>query len=226
MKKNIRKTFVGLIFIILTLQMHITALAAPNIPAATSDFSLFTIDWDILGLIILVASIIGVIIAIGFIIYKSKKIKNLEKENKELRSNIKSVKIDAAEKIKQVEEKASKAHHQYLLLRKEFSSLRSRFNSLEDRYKRGTILFPALDAKVDAMIEEEIRKNDMAQAAEVVSLIYEVLLLPAKKEYLEKFQKTLNAYNSLTPKQRTYVRADINKVRNLYETSSTLSSSK
>ena len=38
MKKNIRKTIVSIISIILILQMHLIVFAAPNIPTAASDF--------------------------------------------------------------------------------------------------------------------------------------------------------------------------------------------
>lgn len=69
------------------------------------------------------------------------------------------------------------------------------------------------------MIEEEIRQQDMAKAALVDSKLNQVVGLSATKETLREFEQALYAYDTLSKEQQSYVKADVNKVRDLYEQS-------
>ena len=172
---------------------------------------------------LLVIAIFGIVGAIIFIIYKkSKRIKDLEDENTNLLSKIQVVKQEAATEIGQARRGCANILNQKEQLDKKYYNLESRFNTLSDRYKRGTILYPELNSKIDAMIEEEIRKNDIAKAASVDSIIKKVITLSASKDSLQKFENALFAYNSLTTKQQSYVQSDIGTIRKLHQQSKEL----
>ena len=143
----------------------------------------------------------------------------MQLENTELRSEIQTIRDQAADDIEQVKKGTLNIIKQKEALDKQYSDLNNRFDVLNDRYKRGKILFPELDSKVDAMIEEEIRQNDMAKADSVDNLIQKIITLPASKENLFKFDEAISSYNYLTDTQKSYVESDINKVRDLYKRS-------
>lgn len=181
------------------------------------------VNWGAIGIVILGIVILGILVVIAFIIYKkSKKIEELEETITMLNSNLEKFEENASNKIEAARRETRETSRQKQQIESIHADLNSRFNTLKDRYHRGTILFPDLDKKVDAMIEEEIRKQDMAKAALVDSEINNVISLSASKDSLTKFEQALRAYDVLSKKQQSYVKSDVGVVRSLYEQSAQL----
>lgn len=178
------------------------------------------IDWSSIVFWFFVIAILILIFIICFVIHsKSNEIKNLKVENGKLRTKIHNVKEEAVDKIQQAKNGCADILEQNKLLDANYSDLNSRFNYLSDRYNRAMILYPELDSKIDAMIEEEIRQNDIQQASLVDSKIEAVIHMPADKDAVRKFEEVLYSYDSLTSSQQSYVKSDINLIRKLYQES-------
>ena len=179
-----------------------------------------TIDWGaiIFGFILFI--IIGIIGVIIFFSYrKSCKIQKLSDKNNELRSKMQAVRDSASIEIANARNASIKILNQKEEIEKKYFDLITRLNILEDRYNRGIKLHPNLNCEIDAMIEEEIRQNDIAKASSADSIIQEIIDLPALKENLSKFENALLAYNSLNENQQSYVKSDISKLNTLYQES-------
>jgi uncharacterized membrane protein YgcG len=178
------------------------------------------INWGLLGIIILSIAIFGILGAIFWIIYKkSKKIEEQEKTISKLNSKLQTIEESASDRIEDARSETREVLRQKEVIDSKYTDMKNRYSTLEDRYCRAKVLHPDLDTKVDAMIEEEIMQQDMAKAASVDSVINQVIILSASKEALPKFEKALNEYKMLSKKQQSYMKADVSKVRNLYEQS-------
>lgn len=147
------------------------------------------------------------------------------KENSDLieaLNRAESSRNSAVEESESVKEKARDIAMQKKELERQYDELAKQYNALRERYERAKTLFPNLDAGIDAMIEEEIRKKDMAKATTVDSIVQQVESLSASEEALHEFEHALYAYDALSQVQQSYVRADISKVRSLHEKSKKL----
>lgn len=182
-----------------------------------------TIDWGMLGMVFLAIIFFGIIFIIAFIIYKkTKKNEELEETIAELNSQLESIDEESSKKINRAIREKEEISSQKQLLEGKYNDLDAKYNKLKDRYRRGVVLFPELDAQVDHMIEEEERQYDMDKANSADSVINQVISLSASKEAISKLEHALDMYNSLTKKQQGYVKSDISKVRDLYEQSKKL----
>lgn len=189
--------------------------AEPETPKEPID-----INWGLLGIMVLVIAIFGILGVIFFIMYKkSKKIVEQEETISKLRSKLQSMQESVADRIEDARSETREVLRQKEVMDNKYTDVKNRFKTLEDRYCRAKVLYPDLDKKVDATIEQEIIEKDMEKAASVDSLIQKVIELSASKEVLPKFEQALNDYRMLSKKQQSYVKADIGKVRNLYEQS-------
>lgn len=212
----------GLIFLQAELITEIKKCIDKSTTTSKEDTPI-VIDWSAIifwFLVILIFIIIGIII---FTIYnKSQKIKKLIEENQKMKSKMQSVKDDADEKIRQAQSKILEIQDQKQSVDKKYLALNEMFDTLKDRYKRGTVLYPELDIKIDAMIEEEIRQKDMEKASFVEKQIQKAIKIPASKENVSDFKRVISSYDSLTETQKSYVKSDISKIRNLYQQSKEL----
>lgn len=178
------------------------------------------INWGLIGIIILSLSILGILVIIALIIYnKSKKIKELEATICKLKAKLETIEEDTSDRIDEAYRETQEVLRQKEALGNKYTTLKNQFNTLEDRYRRAKVLYPDLDKKIDAMIEEEILKQDMAKAASVDSIINQVITLSASKEALSKFENAIGEYRMLSKKQQSFVKADISKVQSLCEQS-------
>ncbi len=101
----------------------------------------------------------------------------------------------------------------------QYQTLQNDYAVLKDRYERVNKLHPNADEEVTAMIEEEIRQQDMKKAHEVDELIAGVITLTASKDIVESLNSVLHSYHSLEEKQKAYVTSNVEQLRNLYNTS-------
>lgn len=181
------------------------------------------INWGAVGIVALAIVILGILVVIALIIYKkSKKIEELEETISKLHSKLQRLEVEASDRIEAARRETKEVTRRKEAVDGQYADLNGRFNTLKDRYRRGTVCFPDLDAKVDAMIEEEIRKQDMAKAASVDSAIQQVIGLSASKDALAKFEQVIRSYDGLNKKQQRYVKGDVSKVRSLCEQSTQL----
>lgn len=91
--------------------------------------------------------------------------------------------------------------------------------ALKDRYERAKKLHPNLDDEIDAMIEEEARREDMIKAGVFDARAREAVRIYKHGNVTEEVRQILEEYDRLTERQKSYVRSDIPKLRKLYENS-------
>lgn len=177
-----------------------------------------TINWSAIVLLATGIVIISGFILIGIIIYKkTKKIQELER-------NIAKLVDDGEKANKRYEHQLDmiQANNQTLIMQisnveEEKRIISEEIAKLKDRYNRVSILYPTADQDVTNMIEEEIRQRDIATAAKVDTIIEEVLKLTADRSIIPKIQRAQREYNALSHKQVQYVKADLNRLNDLYE---------
>lgn len=107
-------------------------------------------------------------------------------------------------------------------LLKKFEFLQDSYNTLKDRYKRAQIFYPDVDKKVSDMIQEELRKKNMAIAEGVDKTIEKVINLQPNKDIVPKLKNAIACYSSLSKEQKAFIKSDISKLEKLYNESVTL----
>jgi len=123
------------------------------------------------------------------------------------------------QKIEEVKRKCTDLRGERTALYEEKESLAGKLAVLQDRYNRVNTLYPEADKEVTRMIENEIREQDMAKAAKVDSIVEETLLLVASKDIIQKIKQAQIAYDELSNAQKKYAKADISRLKELYEQS-------
>lgn len=182
------------------------------------------------GICLIILAIICLIALIVFLFYK---IKTKRRERKEQIDNLNA-------KVKQLEEEIVKKEQ---IARKDAQSLNKKirnlidknnqvgnnyqklqndYDILKDRYERATKLYPTVDSEITSMIEDEKREHDMAMAESFDLEAERVISLPASKDIVSRLNNVIWIYSTLTAEQKTYVKSDITKVRQLYDESVSL----
>ena len=198
----------------------------------------------LLASLLFILSIILIIIQINKNKKSKKQIQNLteqnERENKKLLSQIERLNYEASEnerenkkllsKIESLNYEKSFASANEKALRDKIQSLSSdikqitvsndklnkNLSDFKERIRRAKILYPNLDTEIEEQIAEEKRQFDMAVAAKVDMAISRVINLPAERDNYYEFSKAVSSYDSLTVQQKTYIKADITRVKALY----------
>jgi len=93
-------------------------------------------------------------------------------------------------------------------------------SNYEDWKKRALLLHPTLDKEIEDLINEEIKQKNMKKAKEVDVKISDVIKMSPARGNLSYFSYALTAYKSLTPEQKAFVTSNIQKLQQLYDTSS------
>lgn len=97
-----------------------------------------------------------------------------------------------------------------------YENLLQKYNTLQDRYNRAKTLNPDIDTEVSAMIAKEIQQKDIQTAQNVDAAINVVVHMRANKNIVYQLESVLNQYSCLTETQKSYVTADISRVRTLH----------
>ena len=197
----------------------------------TSSNKISNIDAENIIGFILFFYIAGILMAL--IVYSIRKIitKNKKRQN-EINSLTKQLEISR----KELKELSEEMNRRELELNKEivklkvnakkdsynYKCLEQEHNALCDRYERAKVLYPTVDNEITAMIDEEIKKKDMAEASRVDEIIKKVSVLSASKEIVFQLKEAISQYLSLSQKQKSYVKSDINRLNQLYDESSNL----
>jgi uncharacterized protein len=191
-------------------------------PTVTSEPAMtkepIEIDWGGVIIFLLIVLVLGIFAAIAWFIHKQSNIIKMKDEKiSELNTRIRAVQELNTARIEATSRELKNTLKEKEKIETKYSSLKNQFNTLEDRFRRAKVLVPGLEAKIDNMIEEEIKQQDMAKAASVDALVNKVIGLTPTKEVIPQLEEALNAYDMLSKKQRTYVKADINKLNSLYK---------
>lgn len=152
------------------------------------------------------------------IIYHRTKIKKQNIVEKELANSEESLKKEVSE----LKVSIGRLKNEKENLLKKFEFLQGSYNTLKDRYKRAQIFYPDLDKKVSDMIQEELRKKNMAIAEEVDKTIEKVINLQPNKDIVPKLKNAIACYSSLSKEQKAFIKSDISKLEKLYNESVTL----
>lgn len=158
------------------------------------------------------------IIMLISIIYHRNKIKKQNIIEKELANSEESLKKEVSE-LKASIGRLKKEKENLL---KNFEFLQDSYNTLKDRYKRAQIFYPDVDKKVSDMIQEELRKKNMAIAEGVDKTIEKVINLQPNKDIVPKLKNAIACYSSLSKEQKAFIKSDISKLEKLYNESVTL----
>ena len=152
------------------------------------------------------------------IIYHRTKIKKQNIVEKELANSEESLKKEVSE----LKVSIGRLKNEKENLLKKFEFLQGSYNTLKDRYKRAQVFYPDLDKKVSDMIQEELRKKNMAIAEEVDKTIEKVINLQPNKDIVPKLKNAIACYSSLSKEQKAFIKSDISKLEKLYNESVTL----
>lgn len=158
------------------------------------------------------------IIMLISIIYHRNKIKKQNIIEKELANSEESLKKEVSE-LKASIGRLKKEKENLL---KNFEFLQDSYNTLKDRYKRAQIFYPDVDKKVSDMIQEELRKKNMAIAEGVDKTIEKVINLQPNKDIVPKLKNAIACYSSLSKEQKAFIKSDISKLEKLYNEPVTL----
>ena len=158
------------------------------------------------------------IIMLISIIYHRNKIKKQNIIEKELANSEESLKKEVSE-LKASIGRLKKEKENLL---KNFEFLQGSYNTLKDRYRRAQIFYPDVDKKVSEMIQEELRKKNMAIAEKVDETIEKVINLQPNKDIVPKLKNAIACYSSLSKEQKAFIKSDISKLEKLYNESVTL----
>lgn len=174
--------------------------------------------------------LLAITVLVIFIVFLVKKIKTKRRARKEQIANLNA-------EIQELQEERARnkeiADYTEECLNRKISNLTDKNDSLElkyqnlqkdhktlkDRYERAKKLYPNVDSEVTAMIEEEIRQKDMAAAKKADSIIAKVINLTPSKDIVSKLGNAKDYYQTLTVKQKSYVKSDITKLNRLYDES-------
>lgn len=209
----------------------VTAIESENVTSIEPSNSEDIIDFlSILGTILIICLVCGLIFLIVIfarkLIAKSKEkqqtINILTKKLEQSEQNAEEIRNLTNKEIDILQRKIRDLSNDKNNLASSYKNLEGQYSTLKDRYERVQILYPTADKDVTSMIEEEIRKKDMALAKEVDEIIQEVIVLKASKDILSKLDEAKSRYSRLNPKQRSYVKSDINKLDRLYDESLSL----
>lgn len=192
-------------------------------PVATTkpknNFNFFAVLGILLFACFVLALIGAVVVIIRKIISKSKEkqqmIESLTNKLHESEEKAYEIQHNATERIGHLKGEISKLSGKY-------NSLESKYQTLEDRYSRVNVLYPTADKDVTSMIEEEIEQRDIALATEVNSVIRQLIHRSADKDIVSEVSEAISRYSNLSEKQKSYVKSDINKLKDLYEKSLSL----
>ena len=158
------------------------------------------------------------IIMLISIIYHRNKIKKQNIIEKELANSEESLKKEVSE-LKASIGRLKKEKENLL---KNFEFLQDSYNTLKDRYRRAQVFYPDVDKKVSDMIQEELRKKNMAIAEGVDKTIEKVINLQPNKDIVPKLKNAIACYSSLSKEQKAFIKSDISKLEKLYNESVTL----
>lgn len=198
----------------------VTCVSAENNVAPTSeplpDID-FSIVFGVLGVILLLALLIFLIVLISKKIEKLKElisnlndqIANLKKANSRLNARNASDKQELTKVIGSLE-------HNKHALESSLSKVQNELANLKDRYSRVLKIYPDTDTKVDEMIKTEQIARDKRIAASVDSHISDVIDLGPDKDIVLRLSSVISEYEHLTSDQKTYIKNDISKLKNLY----------
>ena len=153
------------------------------------------------------------------IMKKNRLIENLNIKLIESQNQLDILKSSENKSILKLKEQIAQSEEEKQKIIETKSSLQDRYNALKDRYSRAMVLYPNLDNEITTMIEKEIIRKDMKAAEEVDECIEKILGLSANIKNLQALTYAREKYLALTDKQRTYVKADINKLESLYQES-------
>ena len=180
-----------------------------------------------MGVFLILLAIIALIVLVVFLISKIKAKRRARKKEIE---NL-NAKIERLEKEKARGEEIAKNNAEFYngkisnltdkndSLELKYQNLQKDHKTLKDRYERAKKLYPNVDSEVTAMIEEEIRQKDMAVAKKADSIIAKVINLTPSKDIVSKLGNAKDYYQTLTVKQKSYVKSDITKLNRLYDES-------
>jgi len=195
--------------------------------SASSNSEDKAIFLNAVGVFLILLAIIALIVLVVFLISKIKAKRRARKEEIE---NL-NAKIERLEKEKARGEEIAKNNAEFLngkisnltdkndSLELKYQNLQKDHKTLKDRYERAKKLYPNVDSEVTAMIEEEIRQKDMAAAKKADSIIAKVINLTPSKDIVSKLGNAKDYYQTLTVKQKSYVKSDITKLNRLYNES-------
>ena len=195
--------------------------------SASSNSEDKAIFLNAVGVFLILLAIIALIVLVVFLISKIKAKRRARKEEIE---NL-NAKIERLEKEKARGEEIANNNAEFLngkisnltdkndSLELKYQNLQKDHKTLKDRYERAKKLYPNVDSEVTAMIEEEIRQKDMAAAKKADSIIAKVINLTPSKDIVSKLGNAKDYYQTLTVKQKSYVKSDITKLNRLYNES-------
>ena len=183
-------------------------------PLPSIDFS---IVFGVLGIILFLALLIYIIILISKKIEKRKQlISDLNAEIadlKKINSRLNDRNISDKQELTKVI--ASLEHNKHAL-EYSLSKVQNELANLKDRYSRVLKIYPDSDTKVDEMIKAEQIQRDKEIAASVDSHISDVIDLGPDKDIVLRLSSVISEYEHLTSDQKTYIKNDISKLKNLY----------
>ena len=195
--------------------------------SASSNSEDKAIFLNAVGVFLILLAIIALIVLVVFLISKIKAKRRARKKEIE---NL-NAKIKRLEKEKARGEEIAKNNAEFFngkisnltdkndSLELKYQNLQKDHKTLKDRYERAKKLYPNVDSEVTAMIEEEIRQKDMAVAKKADSIIAKVINLTPSKDIVSKLGNAKDYYQTLTVKQKSYVKSDITKLNRLYDES-------
>ncbi len=195
-----------------------TASNAVSSPENHIDF--LSILWILLPVFLVIALIICITILVKKIITKSKEkqntIDNLKNQLAQRNATIDQMKTSAVRESEELQKQIRNLLEEKNSLLLECQELENELDILTDRYARVQTLFPTADGAVTAMIEEEIRKKDMAAAERVDKFISKIIALSASKDNVSDFAEAKRKYAELTDNQRQYVVSNIDMLDKKY----------
>ncbi len=182
---------------------------------------------NVVGVFLIIIEIIVVIVLMVFLTFKiiakrkakKEEIDRLKAEILELKEKLRNKAKIASDNEKSLNRTISRLSEINSDLELTCQKLENKHISLMDRYERAKKLYPTVDSEITDMIEEEIKQKDMAIAKKVDSIIMQVINLPASKDVVSKLSDARDCYLNLTAKQKSYSKADITMLNQLYDKS-------
>ena len=120
---------------------------------------------------------------------------------------------EAERKISDLENQCEKLYNDNDKHIKNQKALETELSLLRERFERASKLHPNLEAEIMNMINEEIKEKDMAEARVVDDVIMAVLAKEVSKDIYEELRSAVRAYETLTDAQKSYVAADISRLK-------------